>query len=103
MQPHGIDVGVSGLVGRELGGAAQFVQGSVGSPEAGERQTERVIQTRIARRCRNRLTQPAFALPIPAQTPIEVGEVDRRRRELRAQVQSGFVFGLSLWSATAPR
>ena len=48
MQPHGIDVSVSGLVGRELGGAAQFTKRFVGSLEPGKRQTERVMQSRVA-------------------------------------------------------
>src|SRR3954451_20115630 len=95
MQPYGIDVGVSGLFGRELGGAAQFAQRFVGSLEAGERQTERVMQPRILWRCDECRAQHALALPIPAQTPIEIGEVDRRGRK------RGFKWRAALYSASA--
>src|SRR3954469_9630302 len=101
MQPYGIDVGVSGLFGRELGGAAQFAQCFVGSLEAGERQTQRVMQPRILWRCDECRAQHVLALPIPAQTPIQIGEVDRRGRKLRVQAESGVVFSLGLWG-TAP-
>ena len=39
---------------------------------------------------------------IPLQTPIEIGEVDRGRRKLRAQLERGFVFGLGLRHEAAP-
>ena len=96
MQPYTIDVGVSGLVGRELGGAAQFIECFIGPLKAGERQPERIVQPRVARRCGNRFTQHIFAFLIPSQTTIEIGEVDRRRRKFLAQMERGFVFGLGI-------
>ena len=99
---NAIDVGVSGLVGRQFGGAAQFVQRFVGPFEAGERQTECMVQPRVARRCGNRVTQHIFTFRIPPQTPIEIGEVDRCRRKLRVQAERGFVFGLCIPHEAAP-
>ena len=41
--------------------------------EAGERQPQRMMQPRVARRCGKRFTQDIFAILIPFQTPIEIG------------------------------
>ena len=62
MQRDGIDIGVSRPVGLELGGAAKLAERLIGPFEPGERQAERMMQSRILRRCGDRRAQHALAL-----------------------------------------
>ena len=61
------------------------------------------MQPRIPGRRGDRRAQHALAFGIPAELPIEIGEIDRRRRVLRAEPQRGLVFGLGLGGLAAPR
>jgi hypothetical protein len=53
--------------------------------------------------CGDRGAQHVLAFGIPSEPPIEVGQVDRRRRILRAETQCALVFGFGLGRKAAPR
>jgi hypothetical protein len=54
------------------------------------------MRRRVARRIRDRRAQNGLTLVVPAELPVEVGQVDGRRGELRAEPQRCLVFGLGL-------
>src|SRR5580700_3137650 len=85
MQRHRVDVKIARAAGLELDRPVQLVKRIGGALHAHQGQAERVMQAGVARRGRERRAQRALPLPVPAELAIEVGEIDRRRRERRAQ------------------
>ena len=103
MQPDGIDIGISRPFRLELRGALKLAKRLGGPFKAGERQSERMVQPRIQGRPGDRRAQHSFPFGIPAELPVEIGEIDRRRHVLRAQTQRGLVFSLGIHGQAAPR
>ncbi len=99
MQGDGIDVGVSGFAGIELGGTAQFVERVVPALEPHQRQSQRVMQAGILRGYDERGAQHVLAVGVAPELAIEIGEVGGGGRVMRAQTQRrlefGFSFGIS--------
>jgi hypothetical protein len=75
MQGDGVDVGVSGFAGIELGGVAQFVERFVAPLEPHEREAEGVVQAGILRGDEQRGAQDVLAVGLAAELAIQIGEV----------------------------
>jgi hypothetical protein len=65
--------------------------------------SECMMQPGILRWGGDRRAQHAFSLSVAAELPIEIGEVDRGRRELRTEPQRGLELGLGIRREATPR
>ena len=104
MQRDGKDILIARRSGLQLGRAAEFGERGVGLLEACQHEAEGVMRRRVARRNCDGRAQNAFAFSVAAELPVEIGEIDRGGRVLRAEFQRRPVFGLGLGgpAATAP-
>src|SRR5262249_57264622 len=80
----------------EMSGVAQLTERLIETLQPGEREAERMMQPRVLRRGGDRRGQRAFSIAVPDELAIKIGEVDRRRRVLRAQPQRSLVFDLGI-------
>ena len=92
MQRDRVDVGVSRLTGIKLGRFVQLVECLIGPLQPHECQSERIVKPRILRSSSDRSAQDVFAIAVATKATIEVGQVNRCGRILRAQAQRGLVF-----------
>jgi hypothetical protein len=60
------------------------------------------MQARILRSCLDGIPQGALTLNVSPETVVEIGKVDRGRREVGAQPQRGCVFGFRFSCEPAP-
>ena len=65
MQRDGIDIGVSGLLRCQFGGASQFAKCLVEPLEPNQRQAERVVNPRILRNCSDGAAKDVLAIGFP--------------------------------------
>lgn len=98
MERNGVDVGVSRLIGRELDGAAQFIERLLVLFQPDQHETKCMVKPCNLGRGFDRRAKDLTSVAVPTQQPVKVGKIDRRRRELRAQAQGGLEFSRRLQS-----
>ena len=93
VQRHRVGVLGIGVIRRKLGGALQFDEraGEILPPD--EQQAERVMQIGRLWRERQGVAKHALAFGIPIRGSIEIGQVHRRRREVRLELARRQVLG----------
>ena len=92
IQRDGVDIAVARVVGYQLMGPAQQIQGPGIIVLAHQKKTEGVADVGIVRLDSRRLSQQLRPLVIPAARPVEIGEVDEGRDEIRVETQCRAIF-----------
>ena len=83
IESHRIDVSVTGVIRREVAGVAQFGQrlGVFALPH--QKQPQSVMRFGIVRLGPQRLAKQTDPVLIPPACPLEIGEIDQGRDEVR--------------------
>jgi hypothetical protein len=103
VQSNRVNIGVPRTIWFQLSRFAKLAECVIRSPEPAQCKAERMMRRRLARRSNNRSGKGSFAVAVPADLPVKVGQIDCRRGILRTQSQCSLVFSLCIGCQSASR